>query len=94
MSSPESEIRLIVLEILELLIDRRNYADKFRKIRLVNSSKRIFSFRINSNFRIPRDISQLGLPNETKTPRPFDILFMKKVKILHYSIYEIKLLSF
>jgi hypothetical protein len=33
----------------------------------------------NSYFRIPKDISQLGLPNETKTTRPFDIAFMKKV---------------
>ncbi len=35
MSTSESEIRLIVLEILQLLIDKRNYADKLRKIRLL-----------------------------------------------------------
>jgi len=35
MSTSESEIRLIVLEILQLLIDRRYYADKLRKIRIL-----------------------------------------------------------
>lgn len=33
MSAPEPEIRLIVLEILQLLVDRRQYADKLRKIK-------------------------------------------------------------
>jgi hypothetical protein len=30
-------------------------------------------------FRIPKDISQLGLPTEARTARLFDIAFMKKV---------------
>lgn len=29
--------------------------------------------------RIPKDIEQLGLPNESTTTRPFDIAFMKRV---------------
>jgi hypothetical protein len=33
MSVPEHEIRLIVLEILQLLVDQRRYADKLRKIK-------------------------------------------------------------
>jgi hypothetical protein len=69
MSSSESEIRLIVLEILQLLIDRRYYAEKFRKI------------------RIPKDISQLGLSSETKTTRPFDIAFMKKVELFIFKFH-------
>ncbi|CAF3755419.1 unnamed protein product [Adineta steineri] len=60
MSAPEPEIRLIVLEILQSLVDRRQYADKLRKIKL------------------PKDISQLELPTETKPNRLFDIAFMKK----------------
>jgi hypothetical protein len=72
MSSSESEIRLIVLEILQLLIDRRYYAEKFRKI------------------RIPKDISQLGLSSETKTTRPFDIAFMKKVELFIFKFHKKK----
>ena len=30
-------------------------------------------------FRLPKDISQLELPTETKANRLFDIAFMKKV---------------
>jgi hypothetical protein len=74
MSTSESEIRLIVLEILQLLIDKRYYADKLSKI------------------RIPKDISQLGLPNQTKTTRPFDIAFMKKVEFVF--LIQIKILLF
>jgi hypothetical protein len=33
-------------------------------------------------FRLPKDISQLELPTETKANRLFDIAFMKKVYIL------------
>ena len=33
MSAPEPDVRLIVLEILQLLVDRRRYADKLRKIK-------------------------------------------------------------
>lgn len=33
MSAHEPEIRLIVVEILQLLVDRRQYADKLRKIK-------------------------------------------------------------
>ncbi|CAF3953084.1 unnamed protein product, partial [Rotaria sordida] len=51
---------LIVLEILQLLVDRRYYADKLCKIRIL------------------KDISQLGLPTETRKSRLFDIAFMKK----------------
>ncbi|CAF1324561.1 unnamed protein product [Rotaria sordida] len=54
------QIRLIVLEILQLLVDRRYYADKLCKIRIL------------------KDISQLGLPTETRKSRLFDIAFMKK----------------
>ncbi|CAF1327541.1 unnamed protein product [Rotaria sordida] len=60
MSASESEVRLIVLEILQLLVDRRYYADKLCKIRIL------------------KDISQLGLPTETRKSRLFDIAFMKK----------------
>jgi hypothetical protein len=60
MSVPEPEVRLIVLEILQSLVDQRQYADKLRKIKL------------------PKDISQLELPTETKANRLFDIAFMKK----------------
>ena len=35
MSTSESEIRLIVLEILQLIIDRQHYADRLCKIRLI-----------------------------------------------------------
>ncbi|CAF0825293.1 unnamed protein product [Rotaria sordida] len=60
LSAPEPEVRLIVLEILQPLVDRRQYADKLHKIKL------------------PKDISQLELPTETKANRLFDIAFMKK----------------
>ncbi|CAF0850627.1 unnamed protein product [Adineta ricciae] len=60
MSAPEPEIRLIVLEILQSLVDRRQYGDKLRKIKL------------------PKNISQIDLPIETKPTRLFDIAFMKK----------------
>jgi hypothetical protein len=33
MSTSELEVRLIVLEILQLLVDKRYYADKLSKIR-------------------------------------------------------------
>lgn len=33
MSAPEPDVRLIVLEILQSLVDRRRYADKLRQIR-------------------------------------------------------------
>ena len=45
MSAVEPEIRLIVMEILQLLVDRRRYADKLRKIKskkTKNKSKRYF----------------------------------------------------
>ncbi|CAF4787148.1 unnamed protein product, partial [Rotaria sp. Silwood1] len=35
MSTPESEVRLIVFEILQVLVDRRCYADKLCKIRIL-----------------------------------------------------------
>ncbi|CAM4871364.1 unnamed protein product [Rotaria socialis] len=60
MNAPEPEVRLIVLEILQSLVDRRQYSDKLRQIKL------------------PKDISQLELPTETKANRLFDIAFMKK----------------
>ncbi|CAF3025991.1 unnamed protein product [Rotaria sp. Silwood2] len=60
LSAPEPEVRLIVLEILQSLVDRRQYSDKLRKVKL------------------PKDISQLELPTETKANRLFDIAFMKK----------------
>ncbi|CAF2126477.1 unnamed protein product [Rotaria magnacalcarata] len=59
-SSPELELRLLALEILQLLVDRRHYADRLLKIRIF------------------QDISQLGLPTDTKRSRLSDIPFMKK----------------
>ncbi|CAF4638745.1 unnamed protein product, partial [Rotaria sp. Silwood2] len=33
LSAPEPEVRLIVLEILQSLVDRRQYSDKLRKVK-------------------------------------------------------------